>query len=159
MATIRSAIDRFKKIAEIDLKAITKQAVSIETIRFARKQFLSHGGYGGKPWAFYGGEPKYLTFKEAMGALPLPLRWTDSMQRVYPALTNPNHPLRILRQSGNNVYLDINIPYLTRIETGGVNQFGERFPGRQIFPNQNKALQRDVGTAAKYDFYNKVRRT
>lgn len=158
MATIKGVIGKLENIKKIDRASITYRAVKIESVAFAKKQFKSHGSYGGKPWAFYGSEPKYLAFKEAIGAMPMPLRWMATMQRLYPALTKQSHPDRQLKKVGTNTVLDINIPYLKRIETGGTNQFGEQFPARQIFPTQNRALQRDVAYRTGQEYYKEVRK-
>lgn len=158
MTTIKDVIGKFDRFKKIDRASITYRAVKVESVQFAKKQFKSHGAYGGKPWGFYGSEPKYLAFKEAIGAMPLPLRWTSSMQRLYPALTKQSHPDRQLKKTTTGALLDIKIPYLKRIEQGGTNQFGEQFPARQIFPNQNKALQRDIAYRTGQEYYKEVRK-
>lgn len=155
MATLKDVINRFKKIKQIDLVEvidISHQAI----LQFAKNQFVSSGAYGGKPWAFYGGEPKYAAYKQALGAELMPLRWTASMQRVYPALTNPNHSDHKWLKTNNSVKLDITIPYLARIEQGGTNQFGETFPAREIFPTDNRRLTEDVLAKVKQEFYRKT---
>lgn len=159
MASIKEVIARFTNITKIDTVQIVDQQAHLKVIDFAKKQFDTSGKYGGKPWAFYGSEPKYLRYKLALGARPIPLRWTTNMERVYPALTNPNDPNHNWRKRGNNVYLDISIPYLARIETGGRNQFNEPAPGRSLFPNDNRRLSGNVLEAVKREYYRRVGKT
>jgi hypothetical protein len=159
MASIAETVERFNRISKIRLTELVDKAAHDEVIRFAKKQFVSQGGYGGKPWAYYGGEPKYRAYKEAMGASPLPLRWTSTMQRVYPALTDPNHPDHQWQSQGNNVSLQIGVPYFARLQEGGVNQFGENFPARVVYTNSNGRLGKDVADKIKREFYDLVRKT
>lgn len=158
MATIRDVINRFKRIDAISIPE-AMEASHQAVLEFARKQFMTSGQYGGSPWAFYGAEPKYLAYKLALGADPMPLRWTSTMQRLYPALTNPNHPDHKWSNTNGKASLNITIPYLSRIEKGGINQFGETFPGRQVFPKSNGSLVRDVMYDIKKDFYRKLEET
>lgn len=158
MATIKSLINRFTKIKSISLPN-AMEASHQAILQFARKQFNTSGTYGGQPWSFYAGEPKYKAYKEALGASPMPLRWTGSLQRVFPALTNPYHPDHKWTNARGKVSLEISIPYLSRIETGGVNQFGETFPGRPIFPKKNGKFIKEVVDDIRVAYYRELAAT
>lgn len=157
MPSLKELISSFKKVKDINYAQVMN-SVDQALARFAEKQFMSQGAYGGKPWESFASEPKYLAFKRAIGASELPLRWKPGMERVYPALTNVSDPLRNFKGNNKLVTLDINIPYLASIEKGGVGPFGERFPGREIFPSNSRRLREDVLNTIKPLFYEEFKK-
>jgi hypothetical protein len=158
MSSIKKIIDKLKKTRNIDVSLVTFATAKVVVVSFAKKQFKTNGAYGGKPWAFFAGEPEYAAFKEALGASMYPLRWSVGMERIYPALTSRTHPDKILINRGKNVFFDIRIPHLKDIEAGGTNQFEERSPARKVFPKGNGALMRDVLRETNKQFSKKVKK-
>ena len=127
-------------------------------IQRARENFRTGGRSEGQPWADYSSEPKYLAYKMALGASPEPLRWVPgSMERLYPSLTNPRDPAHLWSLSGGKASFGSSLPYLARIESGGVNPFGERFPGRRILP-ASPGLRREVVMSVSKDLYQRIER-
>lgn len=132
--TIAQVIARMRATARIDKQRLVGVHADRALIRYAVYQFRSGGAYGGRPWAHYEAEPRYEAYKRALGASMEPLRWRAGMEQLFPALTSPAHPLRKWGRGPRGWRLEINLPYLARLERGGVNQFGERFPARPILP-------------------------
>lgn len=157
MSTLKNLIDKFKKLAKIDLD---QSLVPIHDVLIARArdQFRTGGKSEGQGWADYSSEPKYRAYKKALGASTEPLRWVPgSMERLYPSLTNPRDPNHIWNLSGGVASFGSSLPYVARIESGGVNQFGERYPGRKILP-ASQGLRREVVQSVSKDFYSRVNR-
>lgn len=157
MKTLKSVTASFKALGKIDLnKALSP--IDQELANFASKQFQTQGAYGGKPWAGFSGEPKYLKLKRAIGASDLPLRWKPGIQeRLYPALVSTTNNYRNFIQGNKFVRLDIDLPYMASLERGGTNPItNERYPGREIFPPRSKRLNDDIKRAVSQVFYNEV---
>lgn len=156
MTTIASVISRLKKVGQTDLHAITGAATHRTVVAFAQKQVASSGAYGGEPWAYYAGEPKYEAFKQALGLTLAPLRWQPGRERLVPALTNPLDSRHQWVRGPKGWRLSIAVEYLARLESGGVNQFGERFPARRIFPTRGP-LSRDAQRDTQRLFMQRIR--
>lgn len=157
MSSLQALIAKFKKLEKV------KPEESLEPIhevllQRAREQFRSGGRAEGQPWADYSSEPKYAAYKKALGASPQPLRWVPgSMERLYPSLTNPRDPGHLWTLTGGKATFGSTLPYVARIESGGVNQFGERYPGRKILP-ASKGLMREVVQSVSKDLYARIAR-
>lgn len=156
MTTLASVIGRLKKVGRVDLVQVTGEATHHTVVSFARKQVASSGAYGGEPWAYYASEPRYEAFKQAMSLTLAPLRWQPGRERLVPALTNPLDPRHQWVRGPKGWRLSIALEYLSRIETGGVNQFGERFPARRVFPTRGP-LPRDAQRDTQRAFMQRIR--
>lgn len=124
------------KLAQVGVSSLSDRLGS-PLAEIARRQFETGGAYLGKPWADYSSEPKYAAYKKAIGADMRPLRWQPGKREIIaPALSNTSDANRFFSQSADGVQLGVKgVPYLQRIQEGGVNQFGERFPARPILPD------------------------
>lgn len=158
MTALGALITKFKKIQRINLSECLEPVQEV-LLDAAREAFRTGGRSNGEAWAGYGGEPKYAAYKKALGASPQPLRWVPgSMERLYPSLTNPRDSNHLWRLSGGKATFGSTLPYIAKIESGGVNQFGERFPGRKILPI-NQSLRDEVVKSVKFNFYRAISRT
>lgn len=157
--TPQELLARLRAVRAIDLTAITRATGQDASVAFARKQFATGGRYGGKPWAGYTGEPAYAAYKRAAIGHLEPLKWDGAPGGLEDALTNPRSRLRRWSVRQGRVQLDIAIPYLRRLETGGVGPFGERFPARVIFPDDRAQLSRAAAKIAGKKLINEVKRT
>lgn len=149
--TLPTLIKRMQRLQAADLRKVTGDATHPMVIEFARKQLASSGAYGGAPWDGYAGEPKYAAYKAALGVSLSPLRWKPGMERLAPAMTNPSDARHRWIKGPNGWTLDIALSYLARLETGGINQFGERFAARRLFPAKSP-LERDAARATSREF-------
>lgn len=123
-----------------DLRPVWKGAFQPWILDFMRQQFLTQGRAGGRPWAGYGGEPRYAAFKQRLLGHNRLFRWDHrgGKERLYPALTTPNHPDQIFAVSPTRASIGVVGPY-AQLERGGVGPFKERFPARMILPRQARA--------------------
>lgn len=158
MTTFKKMAGLFKELKGIKTSAVTEKVKPL-MVEFARKQFVSSGSYGGKRWAMYASEPKYEAYKMAMGATMAPLRWSPSLERLEPALTSPSSPFVRWGKFTNKATMTVLLDYYNELQKGGVNQFGERFPARPIFPRKSAAFQRDVIGGLKDTYLKKFRET
>lgn len=160
MSKLTSLIGSMRKLTEIRLREVVADPATHEAVlSWTRAQVASGGALGGVKWAGYEGEPKYEAYKLARGAPLTPLRWTRSEERLYPALTNPSHPDHVWSSTRGGAALNITIPYLSKIEQGGRNQFGEPQPARPIFQTRSGDLSRTAAAAVKGTFMKRVRLT
>lgn len=157
MPTLAEIKARFKKLQKIDLAAITLNVGKEVSITFARKQLKTAGRFGGRPWAGYGGEPKYAAYKMAVVGHLKPLVWKGRAGYLEDALTRSTSPRRKWVKVKGHPTLDINLRYIDDLERGGRGPFGERFPGRVIFP-AGRALAGMSRVAAKKQMLNAVKR-
>lgn len=157
MSALKTLIQRFKRLERLDVER-SLEPIHAVLLQRARDAFRTSGRSEGQAWADYSSEPKYKSYKAALGADPRPLRWVPgSMERLMPSLTNPRDPSHLWSLSGGKASFGSSLPYLARIESGGVNQFGERFPGRRILP-ASPGLRREVAQAVRKDLYARIGR-
>lgn len=157
MSSLKDLISKFKKLEKIRPEE-SLEPIHAVLLNRAKDQFRTGGRSEGQAWADYSSEPKYAAYKAALGADPRPLRWVPgSMERLYPSLTNPRDPSHVWSLSGGKASFGSSLPYLARIESGGVNQFGEKYPGRKIMP-ASPGLRREVALAVSKDLYSRVSR-
>jgi len=135
MSTIADLKQRLIKVSKINLTAVSLKVGKQVSIDFAKKQYATSGKYGGKPWSGYGGEPKYAAYKLALVGHTRPIEWSVKPGSLHHALTKPSSALRSWTAGKGTQTLTIRAHFLDRLESGGRNFFGERFPGRAIFPN------------------------
>lgn len=152
LITVIGAMRRVSAIRVADTIDAAHEALLV----FARRQVTSSGAYGGRRWAGFAGEPRYEAYKRAQGALALPLRWKPGQERLVPALTDPRHPDHVWAKTQRGFKLDITVPYLDNIERGGVNQYGERYPARRVFPSASPELRGGVVRAVTADLVKRV---
>lgn len=138
------AIARYEGAAKRvgDLRPVWKGSFQPWLLDFLRSQFQTRGRTGGKPWAGYANEPKYAAFKQKLVGHNRLFRWDmrGGKERLYPALTRPNHPDQILSISPTRASIAVTGPY-AKLQRGGRGPFGEKFPARQIFPARGRAQQ------------------
>lgn len=96
------------------------------------RQFETGGAHGGKRWANYASEPKYLSFKYNVAGTLRPLRWDDSgvRERLRPSLVLASHSEHVFLPGSQLLQFGTRVPWANSIYTGGVGPFGEPFPGR-----------------------------
>lgn len=147
-----------RQLRRTNLGEITDRAAREVSISFAREQLATGGRKGGRPWAGFAGEPKYAAYKRAVVGHLDPLRWDRQPGGLEDALTNPSSRLRRWTKTGNKSRLSLDLAYVDELENGGVGPFGERFPGRPIFPG-DAPLRRAALASAKDKFMVEVQRT
>jgi hypothetical protein len=105
-------------------------------------RFATEGRYGGNEWADYSAEPHYALYKKAIVGHFRLLRWEmgGEYERLYPSLTDPNHPEHIYQRDDTKARMGTSVPYAKDLEGGGVGPFGERYPGRTIISATQKQL-------------------
>lgn len=154
---LRSLVRSMRSLGQVDLVRVVQEPSTHEAVlAWTRSQVASGGKAGGQAWAGYESEPRYAAYKAALGAPLQPLRWTRAEERLIPALTQPTHPDHVWTNTAGGASLNITIPYLSRIERGGRNQFGEPAPPRPIFNKSSGDLVRTVVKRVGGTFYRRV---
>lgn len=107
----------------------------------------------GPGWAKY--RPKYRRYKQSLkdrGVVSIMdlLRWKRGRERLYPSLTQRSHRKHIWRVEAHKVEFGTRYRIARRLEQGGVNQFGERYPGRQLIVISKANQERLANLLAAY---------
>jgi len=121
-------------IDSMDIKEIwpslVKEIIHPFVIRHVRANFDAQGKLGGQNWN-YNGEPKYAAYKMAATGHQEVLRWKKGRREIlYPSLAFVNGFGHLFRMTSTSVRIGTTVPYAGRLAKGGVNQFGETYPGR-----------------------------
>lgn len=154
---LKNLVRSFRALQGLDLaRVVAEPATHDALLAWTRAQVASGGRLGGQAWAGYESEPRYAAYKAALGAPLQPLRWTRGEERLVPALTQPGHPDHLWTTTPKGAALNLAIPYLSDLERGGRNQFGEPQPARPIFNTRSGDLPRSVIKAVAGTFYRRV---
>ncbi len=108
-----------------------------------QRQFDTAGGHGGSPWAPLSG--RYLEQQRELGDSTVPLEADRPV--LEPSFTREGDPNHIFEINGNQVRVGSSLSYAAHVAEGGVDPFGENFPGRdprQMTQQQTEALSRSV---------------
>lgn len=142
-------LDRIPKEARdvlLDTNRLFDEFVEPTMRSFVQEVYAEQGGPTGTRWQGYdrSGEYKYKQFKKSIldmeniprgnqpGGLMRWGNWGDHEERLYPSLTNPNHPDHVWEKNKLSAKYGTEVPYAERLTKSGVNQFGESRPARPL---------------------------
>lgn len=110
---------------------VVKETIYPFVLNYTKKNFQMQGRLGGQSWN-YNTEPQYSAYKFAMTGHREVLRWEKGgkYEKLYPSLTQPGHEFHHFVMTPLGVQVGSTLPYAASLASGGINPFGEPYPGR-----------------------------
>jgi hypothetical protein len=98
-----------------------------------KRLFDTEGASGSQGlWNRYTDEPRYRAFKRHILGSEFPvLQWGRGGMRLMPSLTTKSHPEHVFTSTATTMEFGTSVPYADRLAQGGINPFGEHYPGRR----------------------------
>lgn len=152
-----SSIRAFKNAIQ-DHESIHRQLTQRFMLLHMIRQFNSSGSHGGAAWAPLTG--RYRALRLALTGNERPLEWDGRRERLKPSLTQARHPLHQFNTRPNGASFGTNVPYAERLNEGGIDFFGDRFPARDIIAltqQQRRTYVRQLGQAVAQQAYSNIR--
>lgn len=122
--------------ADLDVQVIwppvVREIIHPFTLQAAAVNIDRAGELAGESWD-YSTEPLYAASKARRVGHKRMMRW-DSPQneRLYPSLTQADHPEHYFRLSNSSVSIGSLVPWAHTLTVGGINPQGEHYPGRTL---------------------------